>query len=77
MERKIALISWEKICKPKLQGGLGLRDPATLNKVLSAKIWWRWLKRPKDLWARLWRKKYVPHILNTNSSDGMKTYRAP
>jgi hypothetical protein len=61
-EWKIALISWEKICKPKLKGGLGLRDPTILNKVLSAKIWWRWLKRPKDLWARLWRKKYVPNI---------------
>jgi hypothetical protein len=61
-DRKIALISWDKICKPKLKGGLGLRDPTTLNKVLSAKIWWRWLKHPKDLWARLWRKKYAPNI---------------
>jgi len=39
MEWKIALISWENICKPKLKGGLGLRDPTILNKVLSAKIW--------------------------------------
>jgi hypothetical protein len=43
-ERKIALISWEKICKPKLKGGLGLWDPTILNKVLSATIWWRWIK---------------------------------
>jgi ribonuclease HI len=33
-----------------------------MNKILSAKIWWRWLKHPKDLWARLWRKKYTPNI---------------
>jgi hypothetical protein len=32
MERKIALISWEKICKPKLKGGLGLRDPPFSTK---------------------------------------------
>jgi hypothetical protein len=43
MERKIALISWEKMCKPKLQGSLGLKDATTLNKV-SVNIWWRWLK---------------------------------
>jgi hypothetical protein len=61
-EWKIALISWEKICKPKLKGGLGLWDPTILNKVLSAKIWWRWIKRQKDLWDRLWRKKYVLYI---------------
>jgi hypothetical protein len=43
-ERKITLVSWQKVCKPKKEGGLGLRDPAILNKVLSEKIWWRWLK---------------------------------
>lgn len=32
-----------------------------MNKVLSAKIWWRWLKRPQDLWAKLWRRKYTPN----------------
>jgi hypothetical protein len=61
-EKKIALVSWDKLCKPKEQGGLGLRDPVIMNKVLSAKIWWRWLKNPKELWARLWRKKYAPNM---------------
>jgi hypothetical protein len=40
-------------------GGLGLRDPCILNDVMGAKIWWRWLTHPSDLWARLWRKKYT------------------
>jgi hypothetical protein len=60
--KKMALVSWDKLCCPKEQGGLGLRDPFIMNKVLSAKIWWRWLKHPKDLWARLWRKKYTPNV---------------
>jgi hypothetical protein len=64
--KKIALVSWDKLCQPKEQGGLGLRDPAIMNKVLSAKIWWRWLKKPKDLWARLWRKKYAPEVAEKN-----------
>jgi hypothetical protein len=37
-----------------------------MNKILSVKIWWRWLKNPKDLWARLWRKKYVPKVAEKN-----------
>jgi hypothetical protein len=38
--KKIALISWDKLCQPKAQGGLGLLDPFIMNKVLSTKIWW-------------------------------------
>jgi hypothetical protein len=50
---KLALVSWKKTCKPKYAGGLSLKDPSILNKVLSAKIWWRWLKRPQDHWVCL------------------------
>jgi hypothetical protein len=64
--KKIALVSWDKLCRPKEQGGLGLRDHFIMNKVLSAKIWWRWLKNPKDLWARLWGKKYAPNMAEKN-----------
>jgi hypothetical protein len=64
--KKLALISWEKLCRPKAQGGLGIRDPSTMNKVLSAKIWWRWLKRPQDLWAKIWRRKYTPNTVERN-----------
>ena len=36
-----ALVDWETKCKPKHNGGLGLRDPKVANRVMSAKIWWR------------------------------------
>jgi len=45
---------------------LGLRDPFIMNKVLSTKIWWRWLKIPKDLWDRLWRQKYTQNVAEKN-----------
>ena len=37
-----------------------------MNRVLSAKIWWRWLKNPTDIWAKLWRKKYAPNTAENN-----------
>jgi hypothetical protein len=57
--RKWALVSWDKVCAPKCLGGLELRDPGKLNQTMGAKIWWRWLKTPDALWARLWKHKYA------------------
>eukprot|EP00253_Pinus_taeda_P032498 PITA_32498 len=39
-QKKWALVAWEKICKPKIYGGLGLDDPEILSRVLGAKLWW-------------------------------------
>lgn len=54
-ERKWALVAWDKLCKPKIHGCLGLHDPETLSKVSGAKLWWRWIKEPNDPWAKLWK----------------------
>jgi hypothetical protein len=60
-DKKWALVSWDKVCKPKSLGGLGLRDPGKLNNTMGAKIWWRWLKTPTEIWAKLWKHKYAPN----------------
>ena len=36
--KKWALVSWDKICKPKSHVGLGLDDQEILSKVLGAKL---------------------------------------
>eukprot|EP00253_Pinus_taeda_P004347 PITA_04347 len=51
-KKKWALISWDKICKPKSHGGLGLDDQELLSNVLGAKLWWRWVKDPEAQWAK-------------------------
>jgi hypothetical protein len=60
-DKKWALVSWDKFCKPKSLGGLGLWDPGKLNNTMGAKIWWRWLKTPTELWEKLWKHKYALH----------------
>ena len=56
---KFSLVSWEDVCKPKVQGSLGLRDPEIMSKILGAKIWWRWVNISSEPLAILWRKKYA------------------
>jgi hypothetical protein len=59
--KKWALVGWDKLCKPKKFGGLGLRDPGKLNQVMGAKMWWRWLQHPTELWVQIWKQKYAPN----------------
>lgn len=35
-----------------------MHDPEKLNRVLGAKLWWRWLRGGKDLWKAIWMLKY-------------------
>eukprot|EP00253_Pinus_taeda_P032083 PITA_32083 len=54
-KNKWTLVSWDKICKRKAHGGLGLHDPETLNRVPGVKLWLRWLKESSTPWAKLWK----------------------
>ena len=40
-EKKIHLVSWEKVKVPKKEGGLQIRDIPTQNVALGGKILWR------------------------------------
>jgi len=37
-KKKWALAAWDKICKPKSHGGLGLHDPVILNRFFRVKL---------------------------------------
>eukprot|EP00253_Pinus_taeda_P001635 PITA_01635 len=63
-KRKWSLVAWNKLCKPKILGGLNLRDPCTINKACGAKLWWKWMKEPNLPWARHWKAKYAPSQSN-------------
>eukprot|EP00253_Pinus_taeda_P005113 PITA_05113 len=57
-QRKWALVSWKNLVKRKEEGGLGIRDPEMLNKILGAKLWWRWLQGGEDVWKKIWELKH-------------------
>ncbi|KAF7838898.1 ribonuclease H [Senna tora] len=40
-KRKVHLLTWKNLCRPKYDGGLGCRDVSSLNIALLAKHLWR------------------------------------
>eukprot|EP00253_Pinus_taeda_P019716 PITA_19716 len=59
-DKKIPLVSWEKICKPQNEGGLNFKDLSLQNTAMGAKIFWR-IIGPHPGWAQrtLWRKYFM------------------
>ncbi|CAN1299175.1 Putative ribonuclease H protein At1g65750 [Linum perenne] len=65
-ERKISLVSWEKICVPKEKGGLGLQMARQLNRAYLTKLAFIFFKEKDRLWVRLIQGKYF-----SDSNDGL------
>lgn len=59
-ERKLTMVSWEKMCHSKEEGGVGLRDLCTFNMALLAKQIWRLATKPQSFAAMVLKGKYYP-----------------
>lgn len=57
-KRKIYLLSWECLQKPRDQGGLAIRSARQTNAAFLTKLGWRVLTEPNALWSRVLRSKY-------------------
>ncbi|CAA7030525.1 unnamed protein product [Microthlaspi erraticum] len=57
-QRRQHLLSWDRVCVPKSEGGLGIRRAQEMNIALIAKLGWRLLNDAASLWARVLRSKY-------------------
>ncbi|XP_062020783.1 uncharacterized protein LOC133737191 [Rosa rugosa] len=56
--RKIHWLSWERLSRPKEEGGMGFRDLYAHNLALLAKQGWRILRNPNSLVGRLFKARY-------------------
>uniref|UniRef100_A0A2N9HFI3 Reverse transcriptase domain-containing protein n=1 Tax=Fagus sylvatica TaxID=28930 RepID=A0A2N9HFI3_FAGSY len=59
--KKMHMVSWDKICRPRDLGGLGLYSTKARNLALLAKLNWRVMEDPNSLWARTLIAKYCPN----------------
>ena len=48
----IASVSWKDICKPKNQGGLGLKPLRLMNEALLVKYLWNVISKKDSLWVK-------------------------
>ncbi|XP_019414594.1 PREDICTED: uncharacterized protein LOC109326361 [Lupinus angustifolius] len=57
-DRGIVWVSWEEICKPKKEGGLGVKNLFLFNKALLCKWKWRRVQEPNSLRVEVLNSKY-------------------
>ena len=53
------LIGWDKVCQPKIYGGLGVRKASINNQALQLKLLWKIIRMPDNLLVKLVRHKYL------------------
>ena len=54
----ISRTSWDQVCKPMMEGGLGIRDLRHWNLCFMAKLGWKFLTQPSKLWVKILKNKY-------------------
>lgn len=54
-------VAWDKVCKPKFCGGLGLRKLTDMNQAMLGKIGWSLAADNGKLWVQVLKAKYFPH----------------
>ena len=56
--RRLHLVGWSKIIRPKEEGGLGIQVARAKNLALLAKLNWRMNHKKEILWAKVILRKY-------------------
>ncbi|KAG6474804.1 hypothetical protein ZIOFF_064019 [Zingiber officinale] len=69
-DRKVHWVAWRDICRPKQEGGLGIRRLSEVGVALSMKLWFRFREQCTQ-WARFLRRSYCGTV-----DPGMVTLRS-
>ncbi|MCH81167.1 LINE-1 reverse transcriptase like, partial [Trifolium medium] len=70
--RQISWVKWADICKPKKEGGLGIRDLRLVNLSLLAKWRWKLLMEGDEVWKNVMVAKYGEGVLGKVRLDDMQ-----
>ncbi|XP_017245327.1 uncharacterized protein LOC108216978 [Daucus carota subsp. sativus] len=57
-QSKMHLIAWEKICRPKAEGGVGIAKIRERNISMIGKWWWRCINERNKFWNVTLQSKY-------------------
>ncbi|GKV30901.1 hypothetical protein SLEP1_g39668 [Rubroshorea leprosula] len=57
-KRKISLVCWDKVCRSKVEGGLGIKELRRFNLALLGKWWSRMASENESLLYRVIKEKY-------------------
>ena len=71
-KNKMAWLSWDKMCAPKEEGGLGFRDLKAFNLALLAKQGWRLQMNSNSLVHRVLKARYFPNTDFLHAELGTK-----
>ena len=69
-EKKMAWLSWDKLCSPKANGGMGFKKLKEFNLALLVKQGWQLQHRHDTLVHRVLKAKYFPHYEFSQASLG-------
>jgi hypothetical protein len=72
---KTCWVCWEDICKPKKEGGLGIRDLRLVNISLLAKWRWKLLSCDRTLWKDAIIAKYGSEIVGVGNLGASQIHR--
>jgi len=70
--RKICWVNWRRVCHPRCEGGLGVRDVKLVNLSLMARWKWRLLHDDAPIWKVVLKEKYGDKISGLHPIGGSR-----
>ncbi|KAJ4810337.1 RNA-directed DNA polymerase (reverse transcriptase)-related family protein [Rhynchospora pubera] len=60
--RYMSFVSWQRICRPREEGGLGVRQLQIFGEALFLKLVWAMIRQDDKLWVHVCKGKYYPNL---------------